>query len=128
MGSLLSVFALILFGLGIGRGIRIYTIKGYMPAWVPVAKVLRVLTFTVLLGLMPIVLIGAFWNVDFSQTEFLILPVIGVFTIFLGGGLALVASKIHGLTREQTGSMFLAGAFINLGSFGALFSVFFYRD
>ncbi|GAK07148.1 AEC family transporter [Geomicrobium sp. JCM 19038] len=96
-----------------------------MPAWVPVAKVLRVLTFTVLLGLMPIVLIGAFWNVDFRQTEFLILPVIGVFTIFLGGGLALVASKIHGLTREQTGSMILAGAFINLGSFGALFSVFF---
>ncbi|WP_042424831.1 hypothetical protein [Geomicrobium sp. JCM 19039] len=79
----------------------------------------------VLLGMMPIILVGAFWNADLTNQTFLVLPVLGVFTIFLGGVLAVLSAKWMKMSREQTGSMFVTGAFLNLGSFGGLFVVFF---
>lgn len=79
----------------------------------------------VLLVLNPIILISAFWSADLTNVKLIYLPIFGIATIFLGAGLALLFSKWQKLQKDQIGSMFVSGAFLNLGSFGLLFCVLF---
>ncbi|WP_157800987.1 AEC family transporter [Bacillus solitudinis] len=82
----------------------------------------------VLLGLNPIVLIGAFWFVQLTDKSLIYLPILGVCTLMLGGALGIAAAKTLKMNRAQTGSMFVTGAFINIGSFGTLFCFLFFGE
>jgi predicted permease len=79
----------------------------------------------VLLVLNPIILISAFWSADLTNVRLIYLPVFGIATIFLGAGFAFAFAKWKRLPNDQIGSMFVSGAFLNLGSFGMLFCVLF---
>ncbi len=48
------------------------------------------------------------------------LPFLGVFALFTGGILGLVAAKLLKLNRKDTGSMFTCGSFANIASIGGL--------
>ncbi len=93
-------------------------------AW-PIDKMIKALIRIVLLGINPLVLIGAFWFVDLGDTSLIYLPILGICTLILGGTLGIVAAKLLKLNRPQTGSMFVTGAFVNIGSFGTLFCFLF---
>ncbi|TSB48270.1 AEC family transporter [Alkalicoccobacillus porphyridii] len=94
-----------------------------LPGWFPLSKFLSICIRVVLLGINPIILIGAFWYVELTNPNLIYLPMLGIFTIMLGGLFGVFLSKYNKLSRAQTGSMFVTGSFINLGSFGSLFCV-----
>ncbi|MBM7571705.1 AEC family transporter [Aquibacillus albus] len=52
--------------------------------------------------------------------KLIILPILGAFTLLLGGLFSLLASKLLKLNRYKMGSMFVSGGFSNWNSFGVL--------
>ena len=80
----------------------------------------RKLIRTAFLIVNPIIVAGAFWNVNLANTALLWLPLFGIVSITVGGMLAMGWAKAQKLERPQVGSMFVAGAFSNMGNFGSL--------
>lgn len=114
---------MIVIGLVIGRLLRMMADHQSTPSWFPLSGVLFYCIRVVLLGLNPIILIGAFWYAELTDGLLLFLPLLGVMTIVLGGLLGVLLSRVFSLSRSQTGAMFVTGSFINLGTFGSLFCV-----
>jgi predicted permease len=75
---------------------------------------------TALLFVLPITMVGALWVTDLSSPSISALPLIGVSAIALGGILSLILARFFKLPNPQTGSLFVCGAFTNIGSVGAL--------
>jgi len=73
-----------------------------------------------LLYVNPVAFLGAIWSLDLSDLRIISLPFVGVFAITLGGLLGYMASRILGLSREQTGVFITCGSFTNIGSIGSL--------
>ncbi|MEK4566154.1 AEC family transporter [Alkalihalobacillus sp. FSL R5-0424] len=115
--------SVIVLGLFIGVLLRMMADKQYTPSWFPLSRFLFYCIRIVLLGMNPIILIGAFWSAELTDSNLVFLPLLGVLTIVLGGLFGILLSKVFSLTRKQTGSMFVTGSFINLGTFGSLFCV-----
>ncbi|WP_213409795.1 AEC family transporter [Xylanibacillus composti] len=84
-------------------------------------KYLSLTTRFVIIGLSPIIIIGAFWHVQLEEVRLFLLPLLGVLALVLGGVLGIGFAKWRKLDRAQTGSMFVSGSFTNIGSFGTLF-------
>ncbi|MDQ0206685.1 AEC family transporter [Alkalicoccobacillus murimartini] len=123
INQFLFAFGIIALGLILGRILRLMADKQSIPVWFPLSLFLSFCIRFVLLGINPIILIGAFWYSELSNIQLIYLPVLGIATIMLGGLFGILLSKYYKLSREQTGSMFVTGSFVNLGSFGALFCV-----
>ncbi|MFC0471334.1 AEC family transporter [Halalkalibacter kiskunsagensis] len=121
MGTFLYALGIIILGLCIGKVIRWLVESQRLPASLGIGRILKLLVRFVLLGINPLILIGAFWIVDLSEFNLIYLPILGVTTIILGGLLGIAVGKLLKLNRAQTGSLFVSGAFVNLGSFGTLF-------
>ncbi|WYP25748.1 hypothetical protein NSQ54_15695 [Alkalihalobacillus sp. FSL W8-0930] len=115
--------SVIVLGLIIGVLLRMMADKQYTPSWFPLSQFLFYCIRIVLLGMNPIILIGAFWSAELTDGHLVFLPLLGVLTIVLGGLFGILLSKVFLLNRKQTGSMFVTGSFINLGTFGSLFCV-----
>lgn len=75
----------------------------------------------VLLGINPLVIIGAFWMASLNEWRLDALPLLGLFSLALGGTLAWMAARVLRMDRVRTGTMFVQGSFTNMGSFGTLF-------
>jgi predicted permease len=58
----------------------------------------------------------------------LALPAFGIAAWVCGGLMALVLSRMMGLERRQTGSMFCCGSFTNIGAVGSLVSVMLFGE
>lgn len=114
---------MIAIGLLLGSVLRNLANKQLTPSWFPLSSFLTFCIRFVLLGLNPIILIGAFWHAELTDRSLIYLPILGIATIMLGGLLGILLSKFYKLSRVQTGSMFVTGSFLNLGTFGSLFCV-----
>ncbi|MFP7494291.1 hypothetical protein SFC66_10930 [Terribacillus saccharophilus] len=125
IGSFIYAISIILIGLIIGRAVRVVAEKYRLPEWFSLNYFMNALIRVVLLVLNPIILISAFWSADLTNVRLIYLPIFGIVTIFLGAALALLFSRWKQLPKEQIGSMFVSGAFLNLGSFGVLFCTLF---
>lgn len=121
IGNFIFALMIIIIGLLFGRGLRVFLDKGFIPSASKMHKILKACTMTALLGINPIIIMGAFWYVQLDEMKLTLIPILGALTLGLGGGLALLAAKLYKLNRIQTGAMFSSGTFTNLGSFGALF-------
>jgi hypothetical protein len=80
----------IVIGLVIGRLLRMMADHQSTPSWFPLSGVLFYCIRVVLLGLNPIILIGAFWYAELTDGLLLFLPLLGVMTIVLGGLLGVL--------------------------------------
>ncbi|KYG30724.1 AEC family transporter [Alkalihalobacillus trypoxylicola] len=123
--TFILAIGIIVLGLGLGKWIRYLFEHQIISNKIPLDRVLKGLLSFVLLGINPIILMGAFWHVELNDQRLFLLPLLGILTLSLGGVLALGLSKIYKLKNAQTGSMFVSGAFINIGSFGTLFCYLF---
>lgn len=74
-------------------------------------------------GLIPFSAMLSLWGLPSPDSRLLALPVLGVFAWSLGGALAVLVSRLMGLSRAQTGSMYCCGSFINIGAVGSLVAV-----
>ncbi|MDQ0256600.1 putative permease [Evansella vedderi] len=121
MGNFIFALTIIVIGLLFGRGLRVLLDKGTIPSPKKMHQILKGCTMAALLGVNPLIILGAFWYVQLDDIRLTLIPILGGLTLILGGAFALWAAKLYKLNRGQTGSMFASGTFTNLGSFGALF-------
>lgn len=117
--TFIYAIGIIAFGLLAGRTIR-WLCKDEATT-IKLRTYLSLLTKSVIIGLSPIIIIGAFWKVQLEEVKLVLLPVLGVLALVLGGVLAILFARLRKLDRAQTGAMFVSGSFTNIGSFGTLF-------
>lgn len=68
--------------------------------------------------------IGVYWSMDFHQLKLLLFPLLGVFNLFLGGGIAVLVTRLTHMNNKDSGSFFCCGFFKkNRGRFSVLFTI-----
>jgi len=120
MSSFLFTFSLIIVGLSLGYLIQGLVTRNIIRLPISLDQLRKILLKTALLFINPITVVGAIWIVKFKDTRMAALPLLGVFTILLGGLLALGGARLLRLRRKQTGSLFVCGSFTNIGTIGGL--------
>jgi predicted permease len=73
-----------------------------------------------LLFFSPIATIGAVWILNFEDLKIIALPFIGIITLFLGGVIAFLFTKMLRMPRKQAGAFIVCGGFSNIGAIGGL--------
>lgn len=119
---------LIFCGLLLGQGIKKAVQTRNISASGTVEKYIRLLQRLAILGLNPIVTLGAFWGVQLTNIKFVALPILGGVAIIVGGGMGYVLSKQMKHSRKETGSMFVSASFTNMGNFGGLICFTFFGE
>jgi len=76
----------------------------------------------------PVISLGAFWIVDFSNMTLAALPILGATSLGIGAFLSVGASKLLKHNRIQTGSFFCCGSSTNLGTIGGLLCFAFFGE
>jgi len=109
---------LIALGLILGQVIRKLVNNNTIKDTVPVSKYIKTIQYATLLGLNPVITLGAFWIAQLNDLKFIALPILGAIAITIGGVMGFTISKIFKHEKKQTGSMFVSGAFTNMGNFG----------
>lgn len=79
-------------------------------------------------GLIPVSAMLSLWGLPSPDPRLLALPVLGVAAWLMGGALALLISRMMGLSRREAGSMFCCGTFTNIGAVGTLVSVMLFGE
>ena len=67
-----------------------------------------------------IIYIGVYWSMDFHQLKLLLFPLLGVFNLFLGGGIAVLVARLTHMNNKDSGSFFCCGFFTNYVGIGGL--------
>ncbi|MCJ7690693.1 MAG: hypothetical protein MUO60_15450, partial [Clostridiaceae bacterium] len=119
---------LIVCGLLLGQRLRTIVMNKTIKESVPVSKYMGIIQRIALLGINPVVTLGAFWGIQLNDVKFIALPILGVAAISIGGVLGYTASKKLKHKRKQIGSMFVTGAFTNMGNFGGLICFTFFGE
>ena len=120
MSKLMLSFGIIGFGVLTGYLIQILVEKKRVNLPLELPQLRLKLQKTALLFILPVTIMSAVWVTDLSSPTISALPLIGVSAITLGGILSLILARVFRLSPPQTGSLFVCGAFTNIGSIGAL--------
>ena len=126
MGKLLFSLAIIVGGMAAGQAFRlgvrkeksINTIDGVM------GRIRKALVLFVT----PVISLGAFWIVDFSEISLLSVPLIGAATLGMGVLLSMLVSKALRHNKLQKGSYFCCGSASNAGTVGGLLCFAFFGE
>jgi hypothetical protein len=68
----------------------------------------------------PVAVVGAIWEVSLKNAALAALPFVGLFALLTGGAIALGVAWMFKMSPQKTGSMYVCGAFTNIGAIGAL--------
>lgn len=118
--NLIISLSIIFFGLIIGYIIQQLEFRMIIRLPISIENLRKLLQKTALLFFLPITTVGTLWIIKMDNIKIVALPFLGVFALFTGGILGLVAAKLLKLNRKDTGSMFTCGSFANIGSIGGL--------
>jgi len=125
MTKLIFSLGLVMGGLALGYLLQILDQRGILRLPLPVTTLRKLLQKVGLLFFMSIAFVGAVWVIRIDDIRIATLPLLCILALGLGGVLALVAARVMGLGRKQTGAYFACGSFSNLGSIGALLAFVF---
>ena len=120
MSVFIYSFGIILFGLSLGYMTQILVRRERIRLPIDIDALRILLQRIALLVVNPIAVVGAIWVISLKNATLIALPFVGLFALLAGGGIALVIARMFKLTPQKTGSMYVCGAFTNIGSIGAL--------
>jgi hypothetical protein len=120
MSKFIYSFSVILFGLFLGYITQILASRELIRLPLPIDGLRKLLQRIALLFLNPIAVIGAIWVVSLKDITLVALPFIGLFALLAGGAIALGIARMFKFGPQKTGSMYVCGAFTNIGSIGSL--------
>jgi predicted permease len=120
MSKFIYSFGVILFGLSLGYMIQILVRRERIKLPIDIDALRRLLQCIALLLVNPIAVVGAIWIVSLKNATLVALPFVGLFALLAGGGIALVVARVYKLTPQKTGSLYVCGAFTNIGAIGTL--------
>ena len=128
MSKLIYTLILILSGLTLGYILQVLNRRGTIRLPLPV-PVLRIWLQKIgMLFFLAISFGGAIWIIKIDDLRIVILPFLGIFSLILGGGLALCAARLINLERKQVGAYFACGSFSNISSIGTLVVLWFWGE
>ena len=128
MGRLIFILAVsfgsIIAGYGIQRGVQSKSprLEKTLP---PLSRKLKLLTFFIL---NPVAVVSTFWGIPLPDSRVLALPVLGLASVLIGMGAALVAIRILKLQPYRAGSVFTCGTLGNVLTVGGLIAYTFLRE
>jgi len=120
MSKFIYSFSIIIFGLSLGYMIQMLVRRERIRLPIDIDALRILLQRIALLVVNPIAVVGAIWVISLKNATLIALPFVGLFALLAGGGIALVVARMFKLTPQKTGSMYVCGAFTNIGSIGAL--------
>jgi predicted permease len=120
MSKFIYSFSIILFGLLLGYVIQILAKRELIKLPIHIDSLRKLLQRIALLIVNPIAVVGAIWVVSLKNAALVALPFVGLFALLAGGGIALAVARMFKLSPQKTGSMYVCGAFTNIGAIGAL--------
>jgi predicted permease len=120
MSKFIYSFGIILFGLSLGYMIQILTRSERIRLPIDIDALRILLQRIALLVINPIAVVGAIWVISLKNATLIALPFVGLFALLAGGGISLGVARMLKFGPQKTGSMYVCGAFTNIGSIGAL--------
>ena len=120
MTKLLFTLGIILLGLALGYAVQKLAATGRLRLPLPLSDLRRLLQKVGLLGCMYVSFLATVWIIRIDNARVAVLPGLGVFTLLLGGALAVGLARLWKLDRRRSGSYFICGCCSNMGSVGAL--------
>lgn len=76
----------------------------------------------------PVTFISTFWAMNMSDVPLVLFPVLGLISVFLAGVVSLIVIRTLQLPAEQAASVFTAGMFTNVLTFGGLIGFVFFGE
>jgi predicted permease len=126
--KLIFSLGVIFFGLIVGYLIQQLESRKIIRLPISIENLRKLLQKVALLFFLPISTIGTLWIIKMDNIKIVALPFLGIFALFAGGVLGLVAAKLLKLNRKDTGSMFTCGSFANIASIGGLVCYLFFGE
>ena len=120
MSKFIYSFGIILFGLSLGYVIQLLVRRERIKLPMDIDALRILLQRIALLVVNPIAVVGAIWVINLKTATLVALPLVGLFALLAGGGIALGVARMFKLSPQKTGSMYVCGAFTNIGAIGAL--------
>ena len=120
MSKFIYSFSIILFGLLLGYVTQILVRSELIKLPIHIDGLRKLLQRIALLIINPVAIVGAVWVVSLKSATLVTLPFVGLFALLTGGGIALVVARMFKLSPQKTGSLYVCGAFTNIGAIGAL--------
>ena len=120
MSKFIYSFSIILFGLSLGYLIQVLAKRGRIKLPIDIDALRIRLQRVALLLINPVAVVGAIWVVSLNNAALAALPFVGLFALLTGGAIALGIARMFKMSPQRTGSMYVCGAFTNIGSIGAL--------
>ncbi len=129
MDRLLLTLAIIFASLVAGYAFQQWVRSGRSPLNEDSMRAMRLcIQKAAMFGLIPLSAMLSLWGLPSPDARLLALPALGVAAWICGGVLALLLSRMMGLSRRQTGSMYCCGTFTNIGAVGSLVSVMLFGE
>jgi predicted permease len=126
MEALLRILVISFGSIGIGYGIQ-HLLRGFSADAEPLlTRTSNGLKFLGLLVLQPIAILNSFWTLNLQHVELVIMPVLGVMSIAVGAGAAMLCIQLFDVPPSRAGSVLTASMFTNLGVFAALIAFVLY--
>ena len=126
--NLIFSISIIFLGLILGYVVQQLEYKKITRLPISLENLRKLLQKIALLFFLPISTIGTLWIIKMDNIKIAALPFLGVFALFSGGVLGLVAAKMLKLNRKDTGSFFACGSFANIASIGGLVCYLFFGE
>ena len=120
MSKFIYSFSIILCGLSLGYLVQILVRRGRIKLPIDIDALRIWLQRVALLVINPVAVVGAIWVVSLNDAALAALPFVGLFALLTGGAIALGVARIFKMSPQKTGSMYVCGAFTNIGAIGAL--------
>jgi predicted permease len=120
MSKFIYSFGIILFGLSLGYIIQMLVRRERISLPIDIDALRILLQRIALLVINPIAVVGAIWVISLKNATLIALPFVGLFALLAGGGISLGVARMLKFGPQKTGSMYVCGAFTNIGSIGAL--------
>ncbi|GAB1483121.1 hypothetical protein MASR2M78_19370 [Treponema sp.] len=119
MLKLIYSFSLIILPLMLGYFFSKKTLQG-RPASDRYEKIRSLVQRFVLLGLNPIIFVGAVWSLNLNDPRLMALPAVGIVALASGLGLGLIGMRFFHFKAAQKGVYASCASFTNIGNIGGL--------
>jgi len=118
--QIISPFLIIFIGLTGGYIAQILIERNILRLPFSLEKIRKFIQKLSILFFISITYIGVYWSMDFHQLKLLLFPLLGIFNLFLGGGIAIFFAGLTHMNNKDTGSFFCCGFFSNYVGIGGL--------
>ncbi|MCJ7657180.1 MAG: hypothetical protein MUO55_05315 [Candidatus Atribacteria bacterium] len=119
-GKLISSLLIIFIGLISGYIVQILVQRNILRLPFGLEKIRKYLQKFSIFFFITVIYIGVYWSMDFHQLKLFLFPLLGIFNLFLGGGIAVLVAGLTHMNDKDTGSFFCCGFFTNYVGTGGL--------